>query len=435
MANEVLDFLTDEALKIMERTFSDEAIKENFEIQLKITHVIPIRHRVLGGLYQSVNIKFGNFLEILMKKIIENDERYTVVKKITTEMPVDDSSFSKKNKLKDFPLTNTVEGGKSTMFIISKRNQKLIDDYIIECTKADADKTKIKTNFDALIKNLTDNIIEEKKNPYVYDYLTFKNDVDLLFFKNKDNNYFYVELKKEDNHDSDKTKAMYEKVIKTFACLMYQAYSNEDETLTINSLTPILMFFGDINNPSNILPEEAVFSGKDFFDKYLTINFSSINKDMCRVSNSERITEFLDNKIMEILTYPNEKLLELLNNIIESEIKTDATVKTFEKEIEILSDTIEKIIKFKNTLKKKEGTALFKQIEKISNMSLNKEDIQKDLDISITNKDLQANILVLESVLTDKKDALIEEKQQYVNELKTKLEDMYNKNIIEEIAN
>lgn len=434
--DDMLVFLTNEALKIMECTFSNDEIEKAFEIQLQKTHAMPIRHRVLGGLYQSVNIKFGNFLEILMKQIIDDNPSYTLVKRITTGMPVTDEKFIEKDKkFKDFPMTNTVEGGKSTNFIISKRNQRLIDDYITECTKSDAKKEDIKVNFDKLVKKITENIIEEKKNPLVYDYLTFKNDVDLLFFKNDNNNYFYIELKKEDNHDSGKTKDMYLKVIKTFTCLLYQAYSNDDETLIVESLTPILLFFGDINNPSNILPEDFVFSGEKFFEKYLTIDFSQINDNMCKVSNSQKLIEFLDNKILEILAYPNEKLLNILDKIINENIEKNEEIKRNKKELEDYVNISNKIKIFNETFKKKDAKILLTQIKKNNSLSTQYEALDKILNdviiLGATNKDFDdfQNFIDKQIIETENR---IKCKQE---ELKNIFEKKFSKNIIKNNIN
>ena len=36
-------------------------------------HFIPIRYRIIGGILQGLNIKFGNFIELLLKNIVEMD--------------------------------------------------------------------------------------------------------------------------------------------------------------------------------------------------------------------------------------------------------------------------------------------------------------------------------------------------------------------------
>src|SRR3989344_4138409 len=62
----------------------DESISKFIKIHEDKTHFVPIRYRVLCGFLQSLNIKFGNFIEILLTKIINNQkiENFEIVKDI-----------------------------------------------------------------------------------------------------------------------------------------------------------------------------------------------------------------------------------------------------------------------------------------------------------------------------------------------------------------
>ena len=48
--------------ELIEATTSAPAIRKSFETHRGKVHFIPPKYRVLGGLLQSLNIKFGNFL-------------------------------------------------------------------------------------------------------------------------------------------------------------------------------------------------------------------------------------------------------------------------------------------------------------------------------------------------------------------------------------
>ena len=163
--NDAFNLITTETTKIIEETFSKEEIDLKFKEQLTITHFIPIRHRVLGGLYQSINIKFGNFLESLLKELIDDTSEYSLVSSININKTIFDNK-----KFKKFEESRNVDGGKQTCFIISNRNQSLIDNYVNECVKADADKSKIEENFKNLLITIQNNIKEEKDNPEIYDF-------------------------------------------------------------------------------------------------------------------------------------------------------------------------------------------------------------------------------------------------------------------------
>ena len=67
---DIFTIIESKTIDLINNTFNDEMIKETFKKQLQVSHVIPIRYRVLSGLFQSLNIKFGDFLEDLTKDFI-----------------------------------------------------------------------------------------------------------------------------------------------------------------------------------------------------------------------------------------------------------------------------------------------------------------------------------------------------------------------------
>ena len=44
-------------------------------------HFIPKKYIIFGGILQSMNIQFGNFIEKLTKLLIEYDGRYEIIEK------------------------------------------------------------------------------------------------------------------------------------------------------------------------------------------------------------------------------------------------------------------------------------------------------------------------------------------------------------------
>ncbi|MCU9931352.1 hypothetical protein NW733_01120 [Mycoplasmopsis felis] len=67
-------------------------------------HFIPKRYRILGGILQSMNIQFGNFIEILIQNLIKENPRYEIISKYS--------------------------GKRYNNFLISQANEKQIDEYI-----------------------------------------------------------------------------------------------------------------------------------------------------------------------------------------------------------------------------------------------------------------------------------------------------------------
>lgn len=76
-------------------------------------HFIPKKYRILGGLLQSMNIQFGNFLEILIRKLIIHEGKYEIIENLSKS--------------------------KNNIFIISLENETIIDKYITECQKEQKD--------------------------------------------------------------------------------------------------------------------------------------------------------------------------------------------------------------------------------------------------------------------------------------------------------
>ena len=60
-------------LTIIDESASESNIARFTEIHRGKVHFVPLRYRVLGGILQALNIKFGNFIERLMITIYEMD--------------------------------------------------------------------------------------------------------------------------------------------------------------------------------------------------------------------------------------------------------------------------------------------------------------------------------------------------------------------------
>lgn len=240
--------LINEAIKeILDKSSSKAKINKLSKTHNEKVHFIPKRYRVFGGMLQSMNIQFGNFIEVLMALLIENDEKYEVV-----------SAYS---------------GKKSNSFKLSKNNDQIIDKYITNCqTEKDG---YCKTEFPKLLKTIIEDSDSELNN--------FKHDIDLLFKDKSTNQYYYLEVKYNDDHDTGKFVDINRKFIKTYAYLV-----RELEITKANSLVPILFFFNNKRLKGNpYLPEDVnIKRGKKFFDEFLEVKYEDVNRYMENVSES-----------------------------------------------------------------------------------------------------------------------------------------------------
>lgn len=131
MDNKTKKLIEQTVKQIIEK--SENKINVFFNNHNKKIHFIPTRYRVFGGLLQSMNIKFGNFIELLIQNLINNDNRYEIL--------------------------NKYSGKKYNKFYISKENDNLIDNYITKCQTGD-----IKNLDDEFIKLRQDILYNSKNN-------------------------------------------------------------------------------------------------------------------------------------------------------------------------------------------------------------------------------------------------------------------------------
>lgn len=187
----------------------------------------------------DVNIKKNDkFIKELLSVIISKNDKYEIIEKYS-----DNGS----NKIK-----------------ISTANEHLIDSYITRCQTEDV---FLDVEFMRLIKK----IIEDKDENFRY----FKNDIDLLFKDKETGTYYYLEVKYNDDYDTEKLVDINRRFIKT------SAYLIKDLNITsIEHFKPILFFFNNKKMSGNIyIPESTnIYRGKKFFDEFLDIDYDEVMK-------------------------------------------------------------------------------------------------------------------------------------------------------------
>ncbi|MDR1847989.1 MAG: hypothetical protein LBR17_07755 [Bacteroidales bacterium] len=254
--NAVIRLINKAVKNILEKT-SNKMVSMKNKHEKKI-HFIPKSYRIFGGMLQSMNIQFGNFIEELMSLVISNENCYEIISKYS--------------------------GKKNNKFSLSRENERLIDNYISECQlHEDGFCNK---EFQNLQKKILDNIdTGTNKN-------TFMHDIDLLFKNNKTNKYYYLEIKYDDNHDTGKFVDINRKFIKTYSYLL-----NELKIKDIEDLIPVLIFFNNKKMKGNpYIPESTnIRRGKQFFDEFITtISYNELNTYMLNLSESPEVKKMFD---------------------------------------------------------------------------------------------------------------------------------------------
>jgi len=204
-------------------------------------HFIPIKYRVLGGFLQSLNIRFGDFIETLISKIIGSSPHLKVL----------------------------ISREKNIQLELNPECEKVINEHIDYPLK----KEEINDKLPSRLENLYTKIFEYQLKGG--DFKKKPLDVDTLFKDEKEGKYYYVEIKYNDDHDTGKFMDINRKMLKTYAGLVryLNVKSKED-------FKPILYYFNSQKRyyPSPYLREGLeILRGEEFFQRFnLPVSYNEI---------------------------------------------------------------------------------------------------------------------------------------------------------------
>ncbi len=102
MSNHVKQIIRETVLEMLEGSMSAGNISRMAKKHAEKIHFMPVPYRVIGAILQGLNIKFGNFIEQLLKNIVESDTGVKVLE----------------------------DSGKKVMLFFTPETDTLIDSYI-----------------------------------------------------------------------------------------------------------------------------------------------------------------------------------------------------------------------------------------------------------------------------------------------------------------
>lgn len=225
-------------------------------------HFVPIRYRIIGGILQGLNIKFGNFIETLLGNIIDLD-----------------------NGVKKLP-----DSGKKVRLFFTPETDTLIDNYITgrQLPESPDDCTPL---FDQLLMD----ILSIKKNSTKNDRQGIVKDIDALF-QTSDGLIVFAELKYNDDHDTGKFADINRKFIKTWAGLAVRlGISNSIELMPIIYYLNPTKRYGPIHTPSR-----NIMRGPELFDRFLETSYSEVDKYLSEIGDDPDILAVFDNMYNQI---------------------------------------------------------------------------------------------------------------------------------------
>lgn len=280
MEENVLDQVMKKSIEvIISNAGSDKKINKLKKKHEKKIHFIPIKYRVFGGIMQSMNIQFGNFIEEAIHQILLVNKNNEIIEEYS--------------------------GKRSNKFCISKKTERLIDQYISDCEAHAYSEEEQKINYNKLLEM----IVENEKNEKL-ETINFQHDVDALFKDNISETTYYVEIKYNDDHDTGKFRDINRKILKTYAYLV-----RELKIYDKDKFKPMLLYFTNKRMKGNIyIPENEIYRGSRFFDKYTTIKYSDLEDYMLNISeNEETINQFNDmyNKVVNENVYKYDENIDI----------------------------------------------------------------------------------------------------------------------------
>jgi hypothetical protein len=256
MSSQVKQTIRKTVLQMLEESTSPENNRRMIEKHEEKVHFVPIRYRIIGGILQGLNIKFGNFIEQLLRNIVEIDTSVKVME----------------------------DSGRKIRLFFTHQTDALIDSYITDrqLPNSPDDCTEI---FDALMKEILaieNNATDEQRQGITKD-------VDGLF-QTGDGLIVYTELKYNDDHDTGKFVDINRKFIKTWAGLAvrYRIKSTSE-------LLPILYYFNPKKRYGPIYaPSKNIMRGAQLFEHFLHIRYDEVDGYLSEIGDDPEILAIFD---------------------------------------------------------------------------------------------------------------------------------------------
>lgn len=242
-------------IEMVETTASDASIQKRFRQHEDKIHFVPVKYRVFGGLLQSLNIKFGNFIERLINVIVENDQRVEALP----------------------------ESGRRIRLKMTSQTDSLIDRYITYRQLPDSPD-----QCDDEFRELLDEIISIETSSDATKQ-TITKDIDALFRAN-DGRIVYLEIKYNDDHDTGKFVDINRKFIKTFAGVV-----NHYKVTSVSEISPLIYYFNPLKRWGPVYtPSSNILRGSQLFDQYFDMDFQSVDRYLRELGDDDEVIKIFD---------------------------------------------------------------------------------------------------------------------------------------------
>jgi len=230
-------------------------LAESFEKHTEKIHFIPVKYRVLGGILQSLNIKFGNFIETLLDEIVDSD-----------------------TKVEAHPLS-----GRRIRLQYTSETDAIIDQYITYRQLQESSD-----EFDEEFSNLLREIKRLENNEDL-EKIAITKDIDALFYSSE-KHPVYVEVKYNDDHDTGKFVDINRKFLKTYAGILNLLPEEERD-----HLVPYIYYFNPLKRWGPIYtPSSNIKRGPQLFEDFFEIRFEDVDECLRGIGDDLDIINIFD---------------------------------------------------------------------------------------------------------------------------------------------
>lgn len=261
MTDETKAVVRDAVYSLIRTAASPGKIAIGLALHESKVHFIPAKYRVLGGVLQSLNIRFGNFIEQLVALVVESDDN-----------------------VQSLPQSRT-----KVFLSMTADTDALIDHYITKRQLAGSPD-----DCGPEFADLTLEIIDLESDRAKPKQRIMK-DVDALF-EDAEGTVVYLEIKYNDDHDTGKFVDINRKFLKTYAGLI-----NEVQLTERNTLKPILYYFNPTKRWGPIyVPTSHILRGSQLFDRYFQIAYEDVDVYLRQLGDDPEVMAMFDDLYLRI---------------------------------------------------------------------------------------------------------------------------------------
>lgn len=281
--------------RIINKSLADAELSRIREVHEHKTHFVPTKYRLVNGILQSLNIKFGNVLQEILNDLVKEHDTLQVEHELSGKKTTLMISSEVNKLIAEYIAKRQQEAKRINKLVDTKRGYK--QTLLFGESYAEGNVLQYDRKLDIEFSNLLEEIFKIQKNANNKELSAIQKDVDLLFWK--DDTAIYVEIKYNDDHDTGKFENINTKLITTWAGL---AYFYREKIESKEQLLPILYYFNSAERyPPTYIPKNYILRGPELFERFIGIDYNILRDILQEIKQDPTYWTRLNDLICDIL--------------------------------------------------------------------------------------------------------------------------------------